>query len=482
LKGSEKMESSRGRGLPKVGPEVMLELLRLIEEESRTYANYDQARQGFLTVIGQARNLLIKVNENSADSIQVKRQYFGRKIYEVVRGFIERYPILKYIIDEGINIEECLSENKLWKSTGISETGRRALEKAEMENFQARCELEKAEVVQFLEEFRVSDENKRLWLEGLEAEMFTLQNPIAYKTLVLRGGLLESGRLTDEIIKKFDSLNELIMLNKRRNDRRATLEIVESTRNLTTLEMEYFREIWELEDAMGMKSYLGTVPISSTRKDLTKENQEEMIQRVEIMRNQIQQKWASRITLAVKIISEQDRANSVRVAANEDDLKIIRKIVLGGYMDLSKEICLKISTTADQDMASILNQSVQDESGEIYTPLANNNLYGVMLALEKNFKNAPITMMFLSVQELFQEQIDQEPSKVLEWVNGKAAVWAAFGYFDLFTPDVLFTFLMIFKMRQGNVRSKCLNVVLERMRDSPDEFTPEVMRKRNQWH
>lgn len=31
-------------------------------------------------------------------------------------------------------------------------------------------------------------------------------------------------------------------------------------------------------------------------------------------------------------------------------------------------------------------------------------------------------------------------------------------------------------MRQGNVRTKCLNVVLERMRDSPDEFTPEVMK------
>lgn len=102
----------------------MTELLRLIEEESRTYANYDQARQNFMTVIGQAKNLLIKVNKNLTDSIQVKRQYFGRKIYEVVRGFIERYPTLKYIIDEGINVEESLNENKLWKSTGVSDSGR----------------------------------------------------------------------------------------------------------------------------------------------------------------------------------------------------------------------------------------------------------------------------------------------------------------------------------------------------------------------
>ena len=204
----------------------------------------------------------------------------------------------------------------------------------------------------------------------------------------------------------------------------------------------------------------------------------ELGQRAAMMEEMIKQKWASRTLLAVKIMSEQDRASSVKAAANEEDVKIIMKIVLGGYMDLSKEICLKISTTVDQDMSSVLNQSVQDESGEIYTPLANNNLYGVMLALEKNFKNAPITMMFLSVQELFQEQIDQEPRKVLEWVNGKAAVWAAFGYFDLFTPDVLFTFLTIFKIRQGNVSTKCLNVVLERMRDSPDEFTSEVMKKK----
>lgn len=427
------MESIRGRGLPEVEPEVMAELLRLIEEEGRTYANYDQARQNFMTVIGQAKNLLIKVNKNLTDSIQVKRQYFGRKIYEVVRGFIERYPTLKYIIDKGINVEESLIENKLWKSTGVSENGRRALERAEVDNFQSRSELEKAQVFSFVEEFRISPENKKVWLEQVEVEMFTLRKPTAYKTIVLRGGLIENGRLTPEVIEEFDAINEIILMAKRRCDRRATLEIVENNRSLLQLEMEYFREIWELEDAMEMKSYLRTTQMSSSRRDLTEEIQLEMQERVATIENQIKQKWAARASLAVKIMSEQDRVSSVKVAANEEDLKIIMKIVLGGYMDLSKEICLKISTTVDQDMSSVLNQSVQDVSGEIYTPLANNNLYGVMLALEKNFKNAPITMMFLSVQELFQEQIDQEPRKVLEWVNGKAAVWAAFGYFDLFT-------------------------------------------------
>ena len=58
-----------------------------------------------------------------------------------------------------------------------------------------------------------------------------------------------------KIIQLFDSINEVIMMAKKRSDRRATLEIVENSRKLTQLEIEYFREIWELEDALGMKPY-----------------------------------------------------------------------------------------------------------------------------------------------------------------------------------------------------------------------------------
>lgn len=474
-------ESKSGKVVVK--QEVLNEFLRLIEEESRTYTSYDQARNNFLTVLGQAKTLLVKVNRSGTDSTQERRQIFGQKIYEVVRAFVDRYPILKFIVEHGIDVEEHLKEQKLWSAVGVSETGKRALERAERDNFPAQCEMEKAQCVAVLEIFRFSEENKRSWLEELEIGTFTPISQTAYTTSVLRGGLLETGRLSCEVINQFDSLSNDIATASTRTDRRAAMEVVEKKRLLRMMEADYYREIWDLEDSLGMKSYLGTEPLSRGKKELRLELEAEGLSqlemRAEVMKVKIQRKWTERASLAIHILSEQERSNSVKVAANEADIKHLMRVVLGGYMDLGKEVCLRLNATVDQDMASVLNQSIENGvGGEIYAPLANNNLCGVMRALEINFKNAPVSMMFLSLQELFQEQIDQEPTKVLEWVNSKAAMWAAFGYFDLFTPDVLFTFLTVFKMRHGVVRTKCMNVVLEKMRDNPEDFTPEVMKKK----
>ena len=477
------MSEERKSGKVVTKQEVLNEFLRLIEEESRTYTSYDQARNNFLTILGQAKTLLIKVNRSSTDSIQERRQIFGQKIYEVVRGFVDRYPILKFIVEHGIDVEKHLKEQKLWNSVGVSETGKRALERAERDNFSIECEMEKSQCVAKLEVFRFSVENKRGWLEQLEAGTFTPLNPDVYTTSVLRGGLIENGRLTSEVIQQFDFLSSEIASATTRTDRRAAMEVVEKKRLLRKMETEFYREIWDVEDSLGWKSYLGTEPLSQARKELKLEQEAEGLsqleKRAEAMKEKIQRKWHERDSLAIHILSEQESANSVKVAANEADIRHLMKVVLGGYMDLGREVCLRLNASVDHDMASVLNQSIENGvGGEIYAPLANNNLYGVMRALEINFKNAPVSMMFLSLQELFQEQIDQEPMKVLEWVNAKAAMWAAFGYFDLFTPDVLFTFLTVFKMRQGAVRTKCMNVVLEKMRDNPEDFTPEVMKKK----
>ena len=257
-------ESKSGKVI--VEQEILNEFLRLIEEESRTYTSYDQARNNFLTVLGQAKTLLIKVNRSSTESTQERRQIFGQKIYEVVRGFVDRYPILKFIVDHGIDVEEHLKEQKLWSAVGVSETGKRALERAERDNFPAQCELEQAQCVTVLEVFRFSEENKKSWLVELEIGTFTPLSPHVYTTSVLRGGLIETGRLTCEIIEKFDFLSNEIANATTRTDRRAAMEVVEKKRLLRMLEIDFYREIWDLEDSFGMKSYLGTEPLSKGKK------------------------------------------------------------------------------------------------------------------------------------------------------------------------------------------------------------------------
>jgi hypothetical protein len=63
------MSEERKSGKVVTKQEVLNEFLRLIEEESRTYTSYDQARNNFLTILGQAKTLLIKVNRSSTNSI-----------------------------------------------------------------------------------------------------------------------------------------------------------------------------------------------------------------------------------------------------------------------------------------------------------------------------------------------------------------------------------------------------------------------------
>jgi hypothetical protein len=43
-------------------------------------------------------------------------------------------------------------------------------------------------------------------------------------------------------------------------------------------------------------------------------------------------------------------------------------------------------------------------------------------------------------------------------------------------PDVLFTFITLFRMPQGETRQRCCREVLSKMRESPEEFLPERLR------
>ena len=134
------------------------------------------------------------------------------------------------------------------------------------------------------------------------------------------------------------------------------MEIVEKKRLLRMLEIDYYREIWDLEDSFGMKSYLGTEPLSKGKNESKLESESEgfseLERKAEVMKGMIQRKYTERASLVIHILSEQERANSVKVAANEADIKHLMRVVLGRYMDLGKEVCLRLNASLDQDMVS----------------------------------------------------------------------------------------------------------------------------------
>ncbi len=70
-----------------------------------------------------------------------------------------------------------------------------------------------------------------------------------------------------------------------------------------------------------------------------------------------------------------------------------------------------------------------------------------MMILEEKFGRAPLTMMFESLEGLFLGSVGiTDPTKVMDWVNSKMLMWSEFELFEYFLPDILFTFVTIFRL------------------------------------
>ncbi len=104
-----------------------------------------------------------------------------------------------------------------------------------------------------------------------------------------------------------------------------------------------------------------------------------------------------------------------------------------------------------------------------------------MIILEEKYSIAPINMMFSSLEELFSGNIEgTDAGGILDWVNSKMILWSEFEFFDYFVPDVLFTFVLMFRLPDSEVRQRCMREVFEKMRDSRGEFLPSELAKRGE--
>ena len=65
----------------------------------------------------------------------------------------------------------------------------------------------------------------------------------------------------------------------------------------------------------------------------------------------------------------------------------------------------------------------------------------------------------------------------MDWVNSKMLMWSELELFEYFVPDILFTFVTIFRLPDGPVRQRCSLAVLARMRERPEEFVIEKLKK-----
>ena len=475
---------------------VLLE--RFIEKECMKYSTYEQARVGFTTIIGQIKNLQINVDRNLLETLngknEIKSQILGKRIYDEIKKIIHRHSVLRMVIQGDVDLTTLIGEN-LESEERVDDI--RMLEQREVDNFPELCLMEIDTVEEFLNLFRVSSENTSSGISDLEKNLFPERKEDGYKTFILRGGLYENGRLTKEVIQIFDELYRA----KGRNGALKTIDgrksARESSEKLEMMETYYYREIWELEDEIGPEGYLRGEPLSmvteKARRALRKMSEEEELaesvtldieqdyqRKLEKIKELVKRKWRERKVFATKVLQRQERSVGRKENGTSDHINI-RQAVVVGYLDMISEICSKISSSADIQIRMELNRPYRDKarSKEHYSSLEKRNLTGVMMALKDKYGRAPLTMMFESLEELFLGNIGTvEPMKIMNWINSKMLMWSEFELFEYFVPDILFTFVTIFRLPNGPVRQRCSLAVLERMRERPEEFAVERLKER----
>ena len=493
---SENLGESCLEGLDDGEAKVLIE--RYIRKECAKYSTYEQARVGFTTLVSQIRGLQITVDRNLLETLngknEIKSQILGKRIYDEIKKIIQRHAVLRMVIQGDIDLTTLLEEYSEQEEEVDNSI---ILDQREVNNFDDLCLIETDSVTEFFENFRISEAKTLSGVNDLEEILFPGRERDVYKTFILRGGLCEIGALTKEVIRKFDELQrakEKQQALRTPEGRRYAREVLEQ---LEAMAVHFYREIWKLEDEIGPEGYLrgemlSTVNERSKRelRSLSKENElvdnisgeadDHFQKRLEKVKELVKRKWRERKVLATKVIQHQEKQKGKQESGASGNINI-RQAVIVGYLDLISEICSKISGSADIQIKMELNRPYRDKlrSKEHYSSLEKRNLPGVMMILEEKFGRAPLTMMFESLEELFLGSVGTtDPTKVMDWVNSKMLMWSEFELFEYFVPDILFTFVTIFRLPDGPVRQRCSLAVLARMRERPEEFVIEKLKNR----
>jgi hypothetical protein len=494
--------SGNGESVAAMGDEESYkeEVKLLITKECEKFNTCEQARQNFLTICSQVRGLQIVTDRSIMETLggksDVKCQLLGKRIYDEMEKIIKKYPILKMVVEGDIDLTMITDTEIVVEEDEVADDP--VPDRCEVDLFQDKCDIEIARVVEFLDRFRRSAQNKEDYLAGIESGLFTVEVTDNFTTSILRGGLTATGRLTNEDIAEFNALSIRGEQNFKEGTRDGMLRATACKKRLEGLKKYFYPEIWELEDALVPMAYLRgqVVPylrsryIKETRareadhqalEDEIAETEKRYADRLEDIKALIVQKWKDRKVLAMEVIMMSERKLKTKgKVLGGGDIRNLRNIITMGYVDVINEMCLKISNVADVQIKAELNRHLRgkEKGRDFYSSLDRRYLPGVMFVLREKYNHAPITMMFESLEELFSGHIDSMDARgVMEWMNSKIVMWAEFQFFEYMVPDVVFTFITLFRMPQGETRQRCCREVLARMREKPEDFLPEKLKE-----
>lgn len=73
---------------------------------------------------------------------------------------------------------------------------------------------------------------------------------------------------------------------------------------------------------------------------------------------------------------------------------------------------------------------------------------------------------------------DLSHSKVKTWIGSRLLVWGEYELFDYFTPDLLFTFVAIQKLKNSELARRAYQGVMDAMSTRPGEFSKDALKGR----
>jgi hypothetical protein len=125
----------------------------LIESECARYVSCEQVRQSFVTTVSQVRAMKISVDRNILDTLSGKRevttQLLGKRVFDEVGKVIDRYPILRAVVDGHVDLASMIGEVEVVEvrkeKVQISK-----ITQNEINEFKDLCDLECDTVVDFL--------------------------------------------------------------------------------------------------------------------------------------------------------------------------------------------------------------------------------------------------------------------------------------------------------------------------------------------
>lgn len=436
-------------------------LIAMIEEKCAHVDGYEGARREYQALADRIKGIKVLVDPSTVAGMddESKNHILGKRILEAVMRVVENDEILRFAVEEDVDVGSLRSSRQSMGDT-VSFAEMKMSSEPFIPDDRMVAEFDEKLLV---EEGRVADDvarimtdttrNNEAFLRELWTRTFKWYTPNGYKTPILTGGLIAFGEIDDEVINRFNEAS----------DRSQSLEFLvkaKGKRDVEALEEMYCNTIWEIEDNMPTEILIGKEPIETS-------TYRTRIGRVEAL---IKRKWNERKVIVSRMIRK--RGTEVKQKSCSQSHK---EVVIAGIQRAMVDLSTVVSTAANSSMKALLNRTFCDtgRSQQKVNCLDRSDLAGIVAILRKNFTNVPMSMVFMSLKELFEADVDGSPQKVVDWVNAKVGLWSEFGLIQYLSYDMLFSLLMVSKLKNAEPGKIAFQKVLNYLRERPEAFTPE---------